>query len=104
MSEYRPLAAIEAGVTRTLDGRKNIAPLGGDEAKMSLDQALRAHTIDSAYGMGLDSEIGRLEVGKKADLVVLSQNLYDIDPNDISEVDVLYTIMDGNITWDHTKQ
>ncbi len=71
---------------------------------MSLDQALRAHTIDSAYGMGLDSEIGSLEVGKKADLVVLSQNLYDIDPNDISEVDVLYTIMDGNITWDHTKQ
>ncbi len=104
VSEYRPLAAIEAGVTRTLDGRKNIAPLGGDEAKMSLDQALRAHTIDSAYGMGLDSEIGSLEVGKKADLVVLSQNLYDIDPNDISEVDVLYTIMDGNITWDHTKQ
>ncbi len=104
VSEYRPLAAIEAGVTRTLDGRKDIAPLGGDEAKMSLDQALRAHTIDSAYGMGLDSEIGSLEVGKKADLVVLSQNLYDIDPNDISEVDVLYTIMDGNITWDHTKQ
>ncbi len=104
VSEYRPLAAIEAGVTRTLDGRKDIAPLGGDEAKMSLDQALRAHTIDSAYGMGLGSEIGSLEVGKKADLVVLSQNLYDIDPNDISEVDVLYTIMDGNITWDHTKQ
>ncbi len=103
-SEYRPLAAIEAGVTRTLDGRKDIAPLGGDEAMMSLDQALRAHTIDSAYGMGLDSEIGSLEVGKKADLVVLSQNLYDIDPNEISEVDVLYTIMDGNITWDHTKQ
>ncbi len=104
VSEYRPLAAIEAGVTRTLDGRKDIAPLGGDEAMMSLDQALRAHTIDSAYGMGLDSEIGSLEVGKKADLVVLSQNLYDIDPNEISEVDVLYTIMDGNITWDHTKQ
>ncbi len=104
VSEYRPLAAIEAGVTRTLDGRKDIAPLGGDEAMMSLDQALRAHTIDSAYGMGLDSEIGSLEVGKKADLVVLSQNLYEIDPNEISEVDVLYTIMDGNITWDHTKQ
>ncbi|MGV6803135.1 MAG: amidohydrolase [Ruegeria sp.] len=104
VSEYRPLAAIETGVTRTLDGRKDVPPLGGDDAMMTLEQALRAHTIDAAYGMGLDNEIGSLEVGKKADLVVLSENLFEIDPNDISEVDVLYTIMNGKPTWDHTKQ
>lgn len=104
ISEYRPLSAIEVGVTRQLDGRKDVPPLGGEEARMSLDQALRAHTINAAYGMGIDKETGSLEVGKKADLVVLEKNLYDIDPNDISEVKVLYTMMNGMLTWDHEEK
>ncbi|MEM9105285.1 MAG: amidohydrolase [Pseudomonadota bacterium] len=104
VSEYRPLAAIETGITRTLDGRKDVPPLGGPEAGMSLEQALRSHTIDAAYGIGIDDEVGSLEVGKKADLVVLSENLYDIDPNDISEVDVLYTMMGGKLTYDSTAE
>lgn len=104
VSEYRPLAAIETGITRTLDGRKDVPPLGGREAGMSLEQALRSHTIDAAYGIGIDDEVGSLVVGKKADLVVLSENLYEIDPNDISEVDVLYTMMGGKLTYDSTAE
>lgn len=104
VSEYRPLAAIETGITRTLDGRKDVPPLGGREAGMSLEQALRSHTIDAAYGIGIDDEVGSLVVGKKADLVVLSENLYEIDPNDISEVDVLYTMMGGQLTYDSTAE
>ncbi|MES0880352.1 amidohydrolase [Roseibium sp. SCP14] len=104
VSEYRPLAAIEAGMTRQLSGREDVPPLGGKEAGMSLDQALRSHTIDAAYGMGMDTEIGSLEVGKKADLVVLEKNLYDIEPNEISEVGVLYTMMGGRVTHDSTGQ
>ncbi|WP_306141204.1 amidohydrolase [Roseibium sp. MMSF_3412] len=104
VSEYRPLAAIETGITRTLDGRKDVPPLGGPDAGMSLEQALRSHTIDAAYGIGIDDEVGSLEVGKKADLVVLSENLFEIDPNDISEVDVLYTMMGGRLTYDSTAE
>ncbi len=61
-------------------------------------------TINSAHGMGMGDEFGSLEVGKKADLVVLAENLFEIDPNDISEVEVLYTIMNGEITYDRTAQ
>lgn len=102
ISEYRPLVAIETAVTRTIDGRKDVPPLGGVEAGVDVDTAIRASTINVAYELNMDDEIGSLEVGKKADLVVLSENLYDIDPNNISEVDVLYTMMGGKLTYDST--
>lgn len=99
-SEYRPLAAIEAGVTRQLKGREEVPPLGGEEAKLPLQLALEAHTINAAKGMGMADEIGSLEVGKKADLVVLGDNLFAIEPNKISETEVLYTIMGGELTYE----
>jgi predicted amidohydrolase YtcJ len=104
ISEYRPLVAIETAVTRTIDGRKDIPPLGGADAGVSVETALRASTINPAKELRMEDTIGSLEVGKRADLVVLAENLFEIDPNYISEVEVLYTIMDGNVTWDHTKQ
>jgi predicted amidohydrolase YtcJ len=98
ISEYRPLAAIETAVTRTLDGRKDVPPLGGADAGVSVEYAIRAATINAAYNMNRDTEIGSLEVGKKADVIVLSENLLEIDTNDISEVSVLYTFMGGQLT------
>ena len=103
ISEYRPLVAIEVAITRTIDGRKDVPPLGGAEAGLDVDTAIRAATINAAYNMNMDDQIGSLEAGKKADLVVLSENLYEIDPDDISEVDILYTMMDGKLTYDSTK-
>lgn len=103
ISEYRPLVAIETAVTRTIDGRKDVPPLGGAEAGLDVDTAIRAATINAAYNMNMDDEIGSLEVGKKADIVVLEENLYEVDPDEISEVEVLYTMMGGQVTWDHTK-
>ncbi|MEP1573913.1 amidohydrolase [Roseibium album] len=100
ISEYRPLVAIRTAIMRQLPGRDEVPPLGGEEARVSVDLAIRANTINAAYGMGRDHEVGSLEVGKKADLVVLSENLYDIDPSTIHEVDVLYTMMGGKLTYD----
>ena len=98
VSEYRPLAAIEAGVTRQLRGRSDVPPLGGEEAKIPLQLALEAHTINAAKGMALDGEIGSIEVGKKADIVVLGENLFEVEPSAISDVEVVYTIMGGALT------
>ena len=100
VSEYRPLVAIETAVTRTLDGRKDVPPLGGVEAGVSVETALQAATINAAYNLGMDKEIGSIEVGKKADLVVLSENILEIEPNKISEVAVLYTIMNGKLVYE----
>jgi len=49
--------------------------------------------------MGKFDQFGSITVGKKADLVALSQNLYEIDVDDIPKTDVLLTMMDGRITW-----
>jgi predicted amidohydrolase YtcJ len=98
ISEYRPLVAIETAVTRTLDGRKDVPPLGGPDAGVSVETAIKAATINPAWAIDMDDQIGSIEVGKKADLVVLGENILEIDPNDISEVDVLYTWMGGVLT------
>ena len=67
----------------------------GEEARVPLDLAIRANTLGAAYALGRDDEIGSIEVGKKADLVVLGENLFDIDVYDISETPVMLTMMNG---------
>ena len=47
----------------------------------------------------MESEIGSIEVGKKADLVVLGQNLFDVDRHDIHKVGVTMTILDGDVVF-----
>lgn len=100
VSEYRPLMAIETGAMRQLRGRRDVAPLGGEAARLPLQLALEAHTINAAIGMGLQSSIGSLEVGKKADIVVLEQDLFQVEPGQISDVEVAYTIMNGQLTYE----
>ena len=50
--------------------------------------------------MGMADEIGSLEVGKKADLIVLDKNLFDIEPHTINDVKVLYTVMNGRLMYE----
>ncbi len=94
-SIYRPLDSIQMAVTRRNIGRTDQEPLGGEEAKVPLADALRASTLNVAYTMGMDDQIGSLEVGKLADLIVLEKNLFEIPPEEIHSVRVLYTIMNG---------
>ena len=61
--------------------------------------SLRGYTAGSARLMGKFDQFGSITVGKKADLVVLSQDLYKVDVDDITKTDVLLTMMDGRITF-----
>ena len=89
-----PLAGIYAAVTRrTLDGKN---PAGWvPEEKISVEEALRCYTLNSAYAVSFELHTGTLEAGKLADFVVLSDDLFAIDPNDIAEVRVLLTVVGG---------
>ncbi|MGJ5133499.1 amidohydrolase family protein [Bradyrhizobium oligotrophicum] len=62
-----------------------------------LDAALRAATIGPAYQLGMEREIGSIEVGKLADLVVLEKNLFEVAPQDIHKTKMMMTVMDGRI-------
>ena len=63
--------------------------------RLSLEDAIKAYTINGAYQMHMEDEIGSIEVGKKADLVVLGQDLFAVDTYAIHQVPVLLTLMDG---------
>jgi hypothetical protein len=67
--------------------------------RITLDQALKAYTLDSAYVLDLEKQVGSLEVGKDADIVVLEKDLYKIPPSAISTTKVKLTMMNGNITY-----
>ena len=61
----------------------------------SLEEMIRAATINGAYANFLEEEIGSFEVGKKADIVVLDKNLFDIEKTDISKVSIEMTFFEG---------
>jgi predicted amidohydrolase YtcJ len=56
---------------------------------------IRSYTYNGAYANFLENEIGSIEVGKQADLVVLEQNLFEIPSEEISKTKVLLTMVDG---------
>ncbi|MCH8117514.1 MAG: amidohydrolase family protein, partial [Proteobacteria bacterium] len=59
--------------------------------------AIAGMTIHAATQLDADGEIGSIAVGKKADLIVLERNLFEIPAHEIHDVRVLMTLMDGRI-------
>jgi len=95
-----PMLSIYGAVTRrTLDGKN---PNGWvPEQKISVEEAVRAYTVGSAYAEFQESEKGTIAMGKLADLVILSRDIFKIDPNEIEKVKVVMTIMDGRVVHGH---
>jgi len=90
-----PLVQIEMGHTRQEYGNPD-APIQPREAeRLSIASLVRGFTIDAAYQLHMEDRIGSIEVGKKADLVVLNQNIFEVDPYTIHNTNVLLTVMDG---------
>jgi hypothetical protein len=91
-----PLMGIYAAVTRrTLDGKH---PDGWvPEQKITVAEAVRAYTMGSAYASFEENLKGSIEVGKLADLVVLSDDIFAIDPVRIADTKVRMTIFDGKV-------
>lgn len=94
-----PLLGIYAAVTRrTLDGRH---PAGWiPEQKITVDQALRCYTTSNAWAMFAENETGAIAPGHYADIAVLSDDLFSIDPAEIEDVKVEMTVFDGKVIRD----
>ena len=67
--------------------------------KLSVEEAVRFYTLGAAYAEFQENEKGTITVGKLADFVILSDDIFMIDPNDIGQTKVLTTVMDGNIVY-----
>ena len=98
-----PILGIYAAATRrTLDGKN---PRGWiPEQKITVEEAVRAYTVGSAYAEFAENAKGTITPGKLADLVILSQDIFKIDPVEIEKVRVRMTIMDGRIVYESAKE
>lgn len=96
VAPINPLAGIYAATTRrTLDGKN---PNGWfPEQKISVQQAVHAYTVGSAYAESQDEIKGSIAPGKLADFSVLSEDIFHIDPVEIEKVKVLVTAVGGKI-------
>ena len=91
-----PILGIHAAVTRqTIDGKNPNGWL--PEQKITVEEAVRAYTSSCAYAEFSEKNKGTLEAGKLADVVVLSQDIFRINPDQIQKTGVVYTIVGGRI-------
>ncbi|QUH05898.1 amidohydrolase [Saccharopolyspora erythraea] len=90
-----PLRNIEVAVTRRTAGRGLV--LGAAE-RITVEEALRAVTIDAAWQLRSEHEVGSVEVGKQADFVVLSADPRAVEPEEIGDIEVLRTYLSGRPT------
>ncbi|AMO63192.1 putative TIM-barrel fold metal-dependent hydrolase [Mycolicibacterium phlei] len=86
-----PLRNISVAATRTAPSGRVLGP----EQRISVQQAIRAQTLDAAYQLFSDDVIGSLEVGKYADMVVLSADPRTVPPADIADLEVCETYLAG---------
>ncbi len=97
-----PLLGIYGAVTRrTIDGAN---PDGWvPEQRITVEEALASYTLNNAHGSYMEDELGTIEVGRLADLVVLSDDILSIDPNALEDVKVEMTIVGGEVVFERAE-
>ncbi len=95
VASHRPMDTIASAVLRTTVSG---AVIGGDQA-LTVDEAVRACTIDAAASYFADDRLGTLEVGKLADVAVLDRDLFATLPAELGNVAVDLTIVGGEVAY-----
>lgn len=96
------MEGIQCAVTRkNLDSTKG--PFLKEQA-LSLEEAIKTYTIMGAYGSFEEDTKGSIEVGKVADFVVLNQDPFDVYENNIKDINVLATYIDGKLVYKNVKE
>ncbi|HSK73629.1 MAG TPA: amidohydrolase family protein, partial [Pyrinomonadaceae bacterium] len=86
ITDFNPLYGIHAAVNY------------GEQA-ISVEEAVRAYTVGSAYAEFQENVKGSISIGKLADMIILSDDIFSVNPSRITETKVLTTIMDGKIVY-----
>ena len=94
-----PITQIEIGHTRQEPGSPDQAIQPRESERLSVASLVRGFTLDAAYQLRMEAEIGSIEPGKKADLVVLDQNIFEVDAYSIHKTNVLTTMLGGTIVF-----
>jgi len=97
-----PWPGVETALTRQTDAGD---PPGGfvPRERLSLEDTIRAYTLGAAFAGHREQSEGSLEVGKLADLILIDRDLFKIEPTEIGETQVLFTMVGGKIVYELPK-
>lgn len=106
-----PFYAIEAGVTRNLYNHKyfgvdDITDMDDERYLLNknergtVEDLVRSFTINGAYQIFREDEVGSLEVGKYADFIIIDRDIFSVDPVDIENTKVLKTFFNGKLVYE----
>ena len=98
VTSLNPLFGIEVAVTRQELGSPDGEILNQDET-VDLEDILKAYTIEGAYSLFRENEIGSLKKGKLADIILLNKNLFKIPSHEIHQAEVIMTIFNGRVVY-----
>jgi predicted amidohydrolase YtcJ len=96
VEDVSPLACFYASVSRKLKDGTVFYP----DQRMSREEALKSYTVNNAYAAFEEKLKGSLEVGKLADITVLSRDIMTIPEDEILATDVVYTIVGGKVAFE----
>ena len=99
VEQVNPMLGIHAAVTR--QDSKNW-PDGGwyPQESLSREEAVRGFTMDAAYSGFMEKSVGSLESGKRADFIVLDNDVFEVDAAEIHTIQVLQTWLDGEMVFE----
>lgn len=94
-----PIFNMEIGHNRQTPEQKNAPIQPGKHERLDIATLIKGYTLDGAYQIHMDDKIGSIEVGKKADFVILDKNLFEVDRYDIHNIKVVETILGGQVVY-----
>lgn len=93
MAPARPLFLVWTAVNRVTPSSR----VAGPEQRVSVEDALAAVTIEAAYSLRLENEIGSITPGKRANFTILEEDPFVVDPMSIKDLVVLGTVFEGSV-------
>ncbi len=101
LDQCTPFHGMEIGITRQKVGSPiDASVLPDPNERLNVEQMIRSYTINAAYQLHREKEIGSLEVGKKADLIVLDRNPFETNAKELHMIQVQKTIMNGKTVYE----
>jgi len=98
VASANPFMGIEVAMTRQPPGAPDVAPLLTHEG-VTLEDAIKAYTLDVAFVTHREDVTGSLTIGKSADLIIVDQDLFNIPVHEISNTRVLLTLFRGDAVY-----
>ena len=91
MAPAMPLNSAWVAVNRMAESGAVLCP----HERISLDAAMRAITIDAAYVLGMEDQIGSIQAGKRADFTVLEADPWEVAPSELKDIPIWGTVFEG---------